>query len=156
LFSKQLNGESKFILLFVITVGQFMAISYAKATDNKIDRYALVSRHNVKLNAFDKLSPLSVGNGKFTFTCDLTGLQTFPSVYSAGIPLTTMAEWGWHSLPKKPGYQFENTLVERETFGRRVTYPLNSGAEGGRYFRANPHQSNLAQLGFILKMADGT
>ena len=146
----------KLILLFVITVGQFMAISYAKTTDNKIDRYALVSRHNVKLNAFDKLSPLSVGNGKFTFTCDLTGLQTFPSVYSAGVPLTTMAEWGWHSLPKKPGYQYENTLVERDTFGRMVTYPLNTKAEGGSYFRANPHQSNLVQLGFILKMADGT
>jgi len=156
MFSKQLNVESRFILLFVIAVGQFMAISYAGAAENKIDRYAVVSRHNVKLNAFDKLSPMSVGNGKFTFTCDLTGLQTFPSVYRAGIPLTTMAEWGWHSLPKKPSYQFENTLVERETYGRRVTYPLNSGAEGGHYFRANPHQSNLAQLGFILKMADGS
>jgi hypothetical protein len=60
-----------------------------------IDRHGLVNRHNVTLNAFDKMAPLSVGNGKFTFTVDLTGLQTFPSLYDKGIGLATMAEWGW-------------------------------------------------------------
>ena len=43
-----------------------------------IDRFALVSRHDPILQKIDPLSPLSVGNGEFAFTCDVTGLQTFP------------------------------------------------------------------------------
>ncbi|MHC4646991.1 MAG: hypothetical protein ACYTBJ_15960, partial [Planctomycetota bacterium] len=43
-----------------------------------IDRYALVSRHNPVIRKPDPLSPLSVGNGEFAFTADITGLQTFP------------------------------------------------------------------------------
>ena len=35
------------------------------ATDGKIDRKALVSRHNIIQTKVDKLSPLSVGNGRF-------------------------------------------------------------------------------------------
>ena len=31
----------------------------------RIDRYGLVNRHNVGLDSFDKMTPLSVGNGKF-------------------------------------------------------------------------------------------
>lgn len=146
----------KYCLLLFILVSQILSLSPAKENKNTIDRHTLVNRHNVRLTVFDKMSPLSVGNGKFAFTADLTGLQTFSSVYSEGIPLTTMAEWGWHSMPNKGSYKYENTLVERDTFGRMVTYPLNTKVEGGNYFRANPHQSNLARLGFILKNADGT
>ncbi|MHC4334974.1 MAG: glycoside hydrolase family 88 protein, partial [Planctomycetota bacterium] len=38
------------------------------AVDNstqRIDRYGLVNRHNVVLDSFDKMPPMSVGNGKF-------------------------------------------------------------------------------------------
>jgi len=146
----------KYYLLVLILVSQILSLSLAKENKSTIDRHTLVNRHNVRLTVFDKMSPLSVGNGKFAFTADLTGLQTFPSVYDGGIALATMAEWGWHSLPNKAGYKYENTLVERDTFGRMVTYPLNTKVPDSNYFRANPHQSNLARLGFILKKADGT
>ena len=63
-----------------------------------IDRKALVERHKVINTKFDSLSPLSVGNGKFAFTVDITGLQTFPLEYKKGIPLGTQSEWGWHSF----------------------------------------------------------
>ena len=51
------------------------------AASAPIDRFALVSRHNPVIRKFDPLSPLSVGNGEFAFTCDVTGLQTFPDDY---------------------------------------------------------------------------
>ena len=47
----------------------------------KIDRKALVTRHNVTVTKADSLSSLTVGNGKFAFTVDATGLQTFPLEY---------------------------------------------------------------------------
>jgi len=47
----------------------------------------------------DALSPFTVGNGKFAFTADITGLQTFPDFYEKGIPLATQSEWGWHAFP---------------------------------------------------------
>ena len=51
-----------------------------KAADS-IDRAALVNRHNPMLRQMDSLSPLSLGNGEFAFTADITGLQTFPVEY---------------------------------------------------------------------------
>ncbi|MHC4637271.1 MAG: hypothetical protein ACYTBP_07560 [Planctomycetota bacterium] len=122
----------------------------------RIDRYGLVNRHNVVLDAFDKMAPLSVGNGKFTFTADLTGLQTFLSFYDQGIGLSTMAEWGWHTIANTDGYKYEDTLEQVDTYGRKVTYNINMKSPAANYFRANPHQSNLAQLGFILLKSDGT
>ena len=64
-----------------------------------IDRKALVSRNNPKLTAVDTLGSLSVGNGEFAYTVDITGLQTFPVEYSKGMPLGTQSQWGWHSFP---------------------------------------------------------
>ena len=52
-----------------------------------IDRYVLVARHNVVLDSVNIISPLSVGNGEFAFTVDVTGLQTFEEAYKRGIPL---------------------------------------------------------------------
>ena len=53
----------------------------------EIDRKALVTRHNVLVEGFDSLASLSVGNGEFAFTTDLTGLQTFYESYENDIPL---------------------------------------------------------------------
>ena len=54
-----------------------------------IDRRALVTRHDVVIDKPDPLTPLSVGNGEFAFTADITGLQTFPHAYREGMPLGT-------------------------------------------------------------------
>ena len=50
----------------------------ATAGDKPIDRKALVSRNNPVVTSVDTLASLSVGNGGFAFTTDVTGLQTFP------------------------------------------------------------------------------
>ena len=46
-----------------------------------INREALVRRHNVEQDSLDPRSPVSVGNGEFCFTMDLTGMQTLPGEY---------------------------------------------------------------------------
>jgi protein-glucosylgalactosylhydroxylysine glucosidase len=65
----------------------------------RIDRKVWVERHQVTVNEHDTLSSLSVGNGRFAFTVDFTGLQTFPEAYKHGIPLGTESDWGWHRFP---------------------------------------------------------
>src|SRR5436190_19023927 len=69
----------------------------------RIDRKALVTRHNPVMRTFDPLSPLSVGNGEFAFTADVTGLQTFPWDYDKTMPSCTMSQWGWHTSPLPSG-----------------------------------------------------
>jgi hypothetical protein len=61
-----------------------------------IDRRALVSRHNVVRTASNRRSPLQVGNGRFAFGADVTGLQTF-------VPFNAMSQWAWHNAPLPPG-----------------------------------------------------
>src|SRR5215475_13920308 len=92
-----------------------------------INRAALVSRHSPVLRHFDPLSPLSVGNGEFAFTADVTGLQTFPEVYEQSTPLCTMSQWGWHRAPLPVGSQKALPLVPFDTFGRQVGYAVSPG-----------------------------
>lgn len=120
-----------------------------------IDRKSLFNRHNIGINKPDKLAPLSVGNGKFCYTADITGMQTFPEYYQAGIPLSTMSEWGWHSFPNTEGFKLSDTYEYVDTYGRKVPYPLNQGVPGGEFQRANPHQLSLALVGLKLKNSKG-
>ena len=85
-----------------------------------IDRQSLVRRHNPMIQRADPLSPLSVGNGSFCFTADITGLQTFPQFYSQGIPLCIQSDWGWHTFDNPNGYHLEDTMGEYDSHGRKV------------------------------------
>jgi len=117
----------------------------------KIDRYALVSRHNPVMRKLDPLSPLSVGNGEFAFTCDITGLQTFPEEYANGMPLCTMSQWGWHTklMPEHLKGQ-KLKLTEYETYGRKVGYMTTKTGQEELFdwLRENPHRLHLGQIGF--------
>jgi hypothetical protein len=138
------------------------------ARAGRIDRQALVTRHNITLTNADPLTPISVGNGEFAFTADLTGLQTFPEFHEKGMLLSTMAQWGWHSFPNPENYTLKDVLVPYDTYGRQVPYadgPIDDEPGEGRtarakaanaWLRANPHRLDLARLGFILKKSDGT
>ncbi|HSE38520.1 MAG TPA: twin-arginine translocation signal domain-containing protein [Blastocatellia bacterium] len=67
----------------------------SRTTSGLIDRQKLVSRHSPIIRRLEPLSPLSVGNGEFAFTADVTGLQSFPEDYDRAMPLCTMSQWGW-------------------------------------------------------------
>ena len=84
--------------------GQVASIPGAQSGKTvRIDRAALGARHNPILRELDPLSPLSLGNGEFAFTADITGLQTFPESHNTAMPLCTMSQWGWHTSPLPPG-----------------------------------------------------
>ncbi len=130
-----------------------MAVDGAAGGLGRIDRTALVRRHNPRHRAPAPLAPLSVGNGEFAFTADVTGLQTFPGAYAA-IPLCTMAQWGWHTTPPEGGGRPPAGLALREydAHGRHVGYP--TGAEGQEaayaWLRENPHRLHLGRIGLDL------
>ena len=52
--------------------------SFPLTTTSQINRKAVVEHHSVIDTKFDSLAALSVGNGRFAFTVDVTGLQSFP------------------------------------------------------------------------------
>jgi hypothetical protein len=131
-------------------------------TGGKIDRLALVQRHNVQVTRFDPHASLSVGNGEFAFTVDATGLQTFPELYETGVPLGTQSQWGWHSFPNVNDYRFEESLrVYDFGRGRQESYPVQvrspeHAARAADYFRANPHRLHLGYIGLELLKKDGS
>ena len=146
----------KFISIIICS-----CLFFATHAQEKIDRKALAKRNNVKVNQFDSLSSLSVGNGSFAFTVDPTGLQSFPKQYESGIPLGTQSVWGWHSFKDTMGYRFEESLRDYAFDGRKVSYGVQikdpkRSLEAGNWFRQNPHRLQLGNLGFELVKKDGS
>ena len=94
-------------------------LAAASSAAAPIDRKALADRHSVKVKAIDAAAPLTVGNGEFAFTADVTGLQTLNATYASFPPLQTMSHWGWHKIPaahagvNPPAYHFERVTVGR-------------------------------------------
>lgn len=124
-----------------------------------INRYELVHRNNPVLNDLDIFSPLSVGNGEFAYTVDVTGLQTFPEEYETGIPICTMSNWGWHTLPLPEGEDVRDIKPKMyDTYGRKVGYYSSSEGQEDIYnwLRENPHKFNLGQVGFCFLKLDGS
>ncbi|HNU28734.1 MAG TPA: hypothetical protein PKN00_06025 [Sedimentisphaerales bacterium] len=127
----------------------------------RIDRHAWVTRHNVTLDKPDPLTPLSVGNGEFAFTADITGLQTFPDYHRKGISLGTLSQWGWHSLPNTEGYTLADAMNRYTVAGREVPYAAGGAPSGGyspaaNWLRANPHRLHLGQIGLRIAKSDGS
>lgn len=117
----------------------------------KINRKELVNRHKIVITAPDNRAPLTVGNGKFGFTADVTGLQTFPGYYRYEQPLCTLSEWGWHSFPT-PSYlkDKEFKMKKYKTGDRMVPYLVPEDGQGALYgfLRLNPHRFHLGMVGF--------
>lgn len=129
----------------------------SRSAADLIDRAALIKRHNPVLRKLDPLSPLSLGNGEFAFTGDVTGLQTFPSEYEKAMPLCTMSQWGWHTAPPSRGFDPSALrLTNYDTHGRLVSYPTGAEGQGELYnwLRENPHRLHLGQIGLRL-LTDG-
>lgn len=113
-----------------------------------IDRFALAERHCPALTEANPLSPLSVGNGEFAFTADVTGLQTYPEHYLKGTPLGTLSSWGWHTIPSSTPFKLEDAFETFDTFGRDVPYASKTRNPAGQWLRANPHRLHLGRIGF--------
>jgi hypothetical protein len=116
-----------------------------------IDRLAVVTRHAPQLTEIDPLAPLTVGNGRYAFTADVTGLQTLADHYHAkGIPLETQARWSWHEDANPQGYTLANANRDYTAHGRTVGYPTEAKTPAGQWLRENPHTQPLPRIGFVL------
>ena len=157
------DNDAKGIGPFIWASLEMEQLGYDTETaSTPIDRKAVVSRNHPIINAADPLAALSVGNGHFATTVDVTGMQSFPEEYKDGVPLTAMSDWGWHKFPNT-----EN-LTEAET-QRTFRFPYRTHDEvyaveykqGGRgqaathYFRVNPHRLNLGAIGLKLQDKSG-
>ncbi|HEY3330284.1 MAG TPA: hypothetical protein VGK19_09715 [Capsulimonadaceae bacterium] len=121
-----------------------------------IDRKAVVSRHNVHLQDVDSLTPLSVGNGEFAFTVDVTGLQSLPALYDTGMPLGTQAQWGWHTAPPREVYDLAQTESPYAGPAGQAPYPdklTNDGvqSEAAAWLRGNAHRLHLGRIGLVTR-----
>ncbi len=123
-----------------------------------IDREALVTRHNPVVRSVDYDSPLTVGNGGFAFSVDVTGLQTFPTEYHRnGIPLETLSRWAWVQDENPAGYKLADANRNfTHPDGSVHGYPTNSGSPAGDWLRRNPRNHPLGQIALAWKKADGT
>ena len=122
-----------------------------------INRKELVARHNPILKEVNEESPLTVGNGEFAYTADVTGMQTLYKEYDkAHNPLCTMSQWGWHTekTNSKSGiYTMDDLEMTRyEYMGREITYAVER-KEGNEavyeWLRRNPHRIHLGSIGFF-------
>ena len=151
----------KHVRFFLFSSLVFFAVT--ACTDKQlIDRHALVTRHNVTITSPDSLSPVSVGNGDFAFTVDVTGLQTFPEFYEHGIPLGTMSNWGWHTWENPAGYSLKDVYRTYDVHGRKVNYVhqfrMNEDStrfEASEWLRNNPHRIHLGLVGLRILNKEG-
>jgi len=126
-----------------------------------INRQALVLRHSITNTRIDSLESLSLGNGKFAFTADVTGLQTFPQRYAKGVSLGTQSEWGWDTFNDTVGFKFEETLRDYTLNGKTSSYavqwsePLRK-RNASDWFRKSVHRLQLGNLGFDIYKQDGS
>ncbi|KQM77024.1 hypothetical protein ASE74_17310 [Pedobacter sp. Leaf216] len=126
----------------------------------QINREALVTRHTVLIKKIDSLSSLSVGNGRFAFTVDATGLQTFPERYAKGVPLGTESQWGWGSYKNEGNFNIREAYKYYDQYGRKIPYTVQLNTplrakEASNYFRQNVHRLQLGNIGFDLVKKNG-
>ena len=93
-------------------------VSCNRKADAPIDRVALLERNNPVVTAIDTMASLTVGNGDFAMTVDVTGLQTFPEKYSKGVPLGTMSSC---------------LTIQRSTTRRKYLLPTTSARVARRH-----------------------
>ncbi len=123
-----------------------------------IDRRALVTRHNPVIRSVDVDAPLTVGNGNFAFTADITGLQSFAALYQrTGIPTETLSRWCWVTDENPHNYQLSDankdfTLPD----GRVLGFPTRASTPAGDWLRRNPRNHPLGQLALEWRKPDGT
>lgn len=141
-------------LIYAAAISLPLQALIACSSSPAIDRNALVERNNPHVTEIDTMASLSVGNGEFAVTVDVTGLQSFPEFYSKGVPLGTMSQWGWHSFGNPDNLRFEETLKDYDFGrGRKEPYAVQFNEKGrphdaANWFRVNPHRLHLGAIGF--------
>jgi hypothetical protein len=148
------------ILMMSALVVSLLIRSDTTAADDtlRINRKSLVSRHNPTFHELDVDAPLTVGNGAFAFTADITGLQTFGEYYyQKGIPTETLCRWCWHSEPNPQKFTLADANQDyRMPDGRLLGFPTRQSSPAGAWLRKNPHIHPIGQLALEWLKDDGS
>ena len=114
-------------------------VTASSAGEPRIDRHALVTRHNIEWN--DLRGQIPLGNGEFCFNADATGLQTFGG--------NTMSHWAWHSFPLPAGVA-PDQIPSTGTYQKGPVKGPDVFPEGTSAIRSwmfdNPHIFNLGRI----------
>jgi hypothetical protein len=140
-----------------------------------INRREVVSRHAVIVTEPHPEHVLTVGNGDFAYTADITGMQTFTAFHDQAVAIregrtavntATMTSWGWHEMPNPEGFVLEDAMSEHPTRRGTVRYPDRHDMEGamrgqvsdenrpGAWLNANPQRLDLGRIGFVFDDVD--
>lgn len=141
-----------------------------------IDREAVVARHAVRITRHDPQHVLTVGNGEFAYSADITGMQTFREIHDQSrtarsgpttITTATMSSWGWHEMPNPEGFRLDDAMSEHQTARGPVLYPdrfdMTAAMRGqdlpenraGAWLNANPQRLDLGRIGLAFHDASG-
>lgn len=153
--------KKSILYLFVITAVTISACRDPEPSGSLIDRKSLVTRHNITLTKADTMASLSVGNGEFAFTVDVSGLQSFPVEYENGIPLGTQSQWAWHRIPDENHFTLNDVAVSYASCdGSAAPYAVQQkegkAGDATNVLRANPHRLHLGLTGLVITKKDGT
>ncbi|MDR1222634.1 MAG: hypothetical protein LBL07_07130 [Tannerella sp.] len=135
-----MNRQILSLLLSIILI-----LSFGGCSHGKIDREALVKRHNIETADLKLQIPL--GNGNICFTVDGVGLQNFGG--------NILSHDCWHTSPLPEGFTVAD-VPETGTFQQERCTPhtgdiaLPAGAGSLRkWMYDNPHIANLGRLRFV-------
>jgi len=150
-----MRNYAKDSLVLVAACG-WLAIQPAMASEAPIDRESLVSRHNPVIHQVDVDAPMTVGNGGFAFTADITGLQTFAEHYHRwGVPTETQSRWCWVSDPNPNNYTLADANRDfTNAAGRIISLPTKQSSPAGDWLRKNPRTQPLGQVLLDFKKPD--
>ncbi len=160
-FSLFLHIQSHKTMTSKLLIILLLCIS-TSAQSQPIDRESVVRRNCPHVTSLDTLASLTVGNGGFAMTVDATGLQSFPELYSGGVPLGTMSDWGWHYFDNPENYRPEEALQAYDFGHGHTEFYATQFKEPGRpqgaseWYRQNPHRMHLGAVGLLLDASDVT
>ena len=129
-----------------------LLILHSACFAGKINRKAVVQRHNMNIHQDNPKKPMQVGNGVFAYNVDITGMQTFSAH-------NTRAHWAWHSMPLPEGINIEDFTGQFYAVnGRPIEYDIDNPKqpELSKWLAANPHPVNLGRIGLYLTHANGS
>ncbi|WP_214069992.1 hypothetical protein [Mucilaginibacter sp. dw_454] len=152
LIKHQITSLAKIAAIFLLATCS-VSIANAQST-GKINRKALVTRHNLIITDRNLGGPTQVGNGHFAFGFDITGLQTFGKDNA-----NTMSDWGWHKFAEPDGQTPADFKGQQwDTQGHLVRYDIQNPEQPALtdWMISNPQRINLGRLGLILKKKDGS
>jgi hypothetical protein len=140
--------------------------------EEPIDRRSVIDRHAVILTRPHPEHVLTVGNGDFACTVDVTGMQTFTEFHDpaaamraggVAVNTATMSSWGWHEMPSPRRYVLDDAMSTYETARGPVSYPdrfdmqaamrgeLRDEDRAGAWLHMNPQRIDLGRVGLELR-----